>query len=356
MTHQLSLRGSQDREEVRRWLERPLARLRRQLARFPADAVHLRTVVREAEGGRRAEAAIALQLPSRTLAASEEGATARAALREAFDELARQLEKEKARLRRARDRRRSHEELRRTLLARAAASEPGPSPTAEDIDRQLREVESYAQQELRWLEWNGDLVTGEVDVGDVVDGAFSRALARTPRPDRRLLLQCATAALRDEVERVRRARAQLRIEEEVPALPPEEAAASLGSEILDFYQPDEGVTREELLVGLVRTPEEIEASAEALEVLRRALASLPPSWRQALHLQEVERLDPLAIAEALEVEQQAVPERVERARVFLRDWLREAGVLAPAGRERMQAGGGALAEPGSGARSAQALG
>ena len=51
MEHRRIVKGSMlDSEEARRRIERPLGRLRRRLARLPVDAVHLRILVREANG------------------------------------------------------------------------------------------------------------------------------------------------------------------------------------------------------------------------------------------------------------------------------------------------------------------
>jgi DNA-directed RNA polymerase specialized sigma24 family protein/ribosome-associated translation inhibitor RaiA len=325
------VKGAIDIEEVRKWLVRPLARLRRQLVRFAPDAVHLRTLVREAEGKPYAEASLSLRLPSNMLAASEEGLDPRGALKEAFRELERLLKKEKERLRRADTWRLSREEFQRELLSRVARQSEESDPAevrASYLGERLEDIERFVRREVEWLEMNGELVRGEVDPRDVVDAAFVRAFARVgDQPTKQQLLQDASAALRRELARVRESRNLLHIEEDVPEASPQETVSMLPSEILDFYQPDDDLILCDLLAGLARTPEDNEASSELAEALRRAIGAMPASWRQALHLSEIEDLDPLAIAEALEIEKDAVPEILDRARAFLRARLTEAGVV-----------------------------
>ncbi len=334
MRQQLTVKGGLEIEEVRKWLQRPLARLRRRLMRFPGDAVHLRTLVREMEGRGRAAVALTLRLPSNTLAVSEEGPHARAALGEAFGELDRLLEKEKSRLRRAESWRRSRDAFRRELVARVTqqAQPLGSALAADALLPQVRELERFVERELRWLEASGELVSGEVDPRDVVDTAFCRAFARRGgRPSRSDLLHSATSALRSELARARAARQELHIEDEVAELSPAEMVSTLGSEVLDFHQTDDpGLWVEDLIPGLGRTPEELEATAELAEIVEKALAVLPARWRQAYQLRQLEDLDDLSIARTLGVETHEVPRLLEHTTAFLRERLDEA-LASPAG-------------------------
>jgi len=225
MKQHLTIKGPLDHEEVRSWLQRPIARLEKRLTHFPPDAVHLRILVREVEGHPRSEASLTLHLPSHTLACSEEAADAHAALNAAFDELMRLVEKEKARLRREQTWRRSAEEFQRELFERMLR-ESGGQITPEHAERvipKIGAVEHFVRRELRSLERNGDIARGEVDARDVVDTAVANVLAQEPGvPSRRRLMRAAAAALRAEVQRVRRARTEIRLERDIPEVPPEE--------------------------------------------------------------------------------------------------------------------------------------
>lgn len=326
MKTQLASRGSVDTDELRGWLARPISRLRRRLVHFPQDAVHLRAVVRHEDG--RAEVALALQLPSNTLAVSEEGADPRAAVTEAFAELERRLEKEEARLRRASAWRGSDEAFQRELIERAARHAPETLSGSETnrLRRDLAATERFVRRELRALEANGDLTWGELDPRDIVDTALECALERGA-PTREQLLRCASAALRSEVAQARLRRREIHIEEDVPEVPPEREVSTLGSEILDFHQPDEDLRVEDLLAGVGQTPEEIEITAELAEALRDALSALPSSWRQALHLSQIEGFDEAALADALDRAPENVEPLLAQVRAFVRDRLTESGVL-----------------------------
>ena len=335
-TH-LTVRGSLDTAEVRRWLERPLARLRRQLVRFPDDAVHLRVLVREAEGAPRAEASLSLRLPSHTLAAAEEEHDACTALKEAFQELERLLKKEKARLRRADGWRDAADGFRRELLDRVALESERALNEAETrrLRRDLASVERFVLRELRWFEDIGDLAPGEVDPRDVIDTAFSGAIsARQRHPSRLALLGSAARALRSELDRARAAREEVHLEEDVPEVPPAESVSTLGSEIIDYHQPDEDLRMEDVLADLSATPEELEATAELSGLLQDALRNLPSRWGQAFRLALLEGLDESEIAHVLGVDKEAVSAFLAHTHAFLRERIAEAEAetRAPEGR------------------------
>jgi hypothetical protein len=63
------------------------------------------------------------------------------------------------------------------------------------------------------------------------------------------------------------------IEEDMPETPPEEAVATLGDEILDFYQPDEDLKLEDLVPDAhVPTPEQILESRDLQRYVNETLA------------------------------------------------------------------------------------
>ncbi len=69
------------------------------------------------------------------------------------------------------------------------------------------------------------------------------------------------------------------------------------------------------------TPDEELMNDETREAMEGAIAELPPDWRAAFLLRDVEGLSNLDAAEALEVSVPAFKARVHRARLFLRDKL-----------------------------------
>lgn len=322
MNQQLSVEGALDISEVGAWLARPIAGLRRQL---PApDSAQLRILVRDGAGAGRAEASLTLKLPGRMLSASAQSAEARSALVEAFAKLERLVARETARGRRADPDAASAAVFPRDLLARMPPESP---QTGEDeaLLGDLREVERFVRRELGWFEASGELASGEIDPRDVVDAAFTRALARRRgRPSRQDLMRDATAVLRAELDRAREARQEVRIEQEVR---PGGQASTADRDRSEFHQPDAGLRVEDLVRGLAQTPEEIEEMGELAEVFESALAVLPPRWRQAYQLRHLEGLNDPAIAHALGVDPGEVAGLVDCAGTFLHDRLVEAGLL-----------------------------
>lgn len=73
------------------------------------------------------------------------------------------------------------------------------------------------------------------------------------------------------------------------------------------------------------TPDEHLGSKDLAEALDRALATLPPMYREILILRDMEELSAAEVAEVLAISVQAVKSRLHRARVMLRERL--AGVL-----------------------------
>ncbi len=94
------------KEHVRHLLEELSGRLEEKLAHFPPDAVTMHMVFEENGSHKLYRASVTCHLPGHMVAAHEENRDAGTAIRAAFAELGRQLEKQKAVIR--------HERLRRS--------------------------------------------------------------------------------------------------------------------------------------------------------------------------------------------------------------------------------------------------
>lgn len=88
------------REHVQRLLEELIDRLEEKLAHFPSESVSLHAMFEENGSHKLFRTSLTCHVPGHTVAAHEERREAGASIREAFAELERQLEKQKARLRR----------------------------------------------------------------------------------------------------------------------------------------------------------------------------------------------------------------------------------------------------------------
>ena len=94
------------RTQVQALLTHLSDRLEEKLRHFPPDAVTLHVLFDESGSRKLYRAAVTCHVPGHTVAAHEEHRTAGRCIRDAFAELARQLEKQKATVRHERDRRR----------------------------------------------------------------------------------------------------------------------------------------------------------------------------------------------------------------------------------------------------------
>ena len=106
------------RAHVQHLLEDLIGRVEDKLNHFRSDAVSLHVVFDENGTHKLYRASVTCHVPGYTVAAHDEGREAGAAIREAFAELERQLEKRKALLRHEHERRRSRRR------GRAAAARP----------------------------------------------------------------------------------------------------------------------------------------------------------------------------------------------------------------------------------------
>ncbi|HHS97900.1 MAG TPA: sigma-70 family RNA polymerase sigma factor [Chloroflexi bacterium] len=109
---------------------------------------------------------------------------------------------------------------------------------------------------------------------------------------------------------------ELRRRKRRPSVPLEEMAAE-----------DEEINP--ALINGSASPEEHAERAELIRLLQTAIATLPPDQRVVLVLSDVEGLSYAEIAAAIDVPVGTVKSRLARARVRLRDYLRERGELLP---------------------------
>ncbi len=116
MKSAIELKHVGPRGHVQHLLEELIGRLEEKLNHFRSDAVSLHVVFEENGTHKLYRASLTCHVPGYTVAAHEEGREAGAAIREAFAELERQLEKRKAVLRHEHERRRSRRRGRASVV------------------------------------------------------------------------------------------------------------------------------------------------------------------------------------------------------------------------------------------------
>ena len=123
------------REHVRQLLEALLGRLEERLSHFPDDTVSLHVVFDENGAHQLYRTALTCHLPGHTVAAHEENRNPGTSIRQAFAEVERQLEKQKAFLRQEHLRRhRKHVRGKRADGVSSAAGGAGDSLSRSEED------------------------------------------------------------------------------------------------------------------------------------------------------------------------------------------------------------------------------
>ena len=123
MNCSIELKHVGPRAHVHRLLEELTARLEEKLSHFRNEAVSLHVVFEENGTHKLYRVSLTCHVPGHTVAAHEEGREAGSAIREAFAELERQLEKRKAVLRHEHERRRSRRRGRGAVVKRGEEPE-----------------------------------------------------------------------------------------------------------------------------------------------------------------------------------------------------------------------------------------
>ncbi len=178
MLHNLEFKNFTPSPRLRGLVEELVGRLDRHTPDLSEDTVSLRLFVDENAARRLYHVSIVCDLPRRRrLATQEERHDADEAVRAAFAEIERQLEKHKevmnhSHLYKGPARR---EELRREKTEAALAGERERELFSTLVERHLKRFYNFVRREIAYHLAIGDLLPGEVTAADVVDAALLRA-------------------------------------------------------------------------------------------------------------------------------------------------------------------------------------
>ncbi len=335
MLHNLEFKNFTPSPRLRGLVEELVGRLDRHAPDFPEDTIFLRLFVDENAARRLYHVTIVCDLPRRRrLATQEERHYADEAVRAAFAEIERQLEKHKEMMNHSylykRPARR--EELRREKTAAISAEERERELFSTLVERHLQRLYNFVRREIAYHLAVGDLMPGEVTAQGVVDGTLLQAYREfvnhhAGREIKSWLLKLAAEKIEARVRRSKAERASaVHIEEDIPETPPAQQVSTLGDEIMDFYQPDEDQKLEDIIPDMtVPTPEQILESRELQRYINRTLATLPRAWRRAFTLHYVEDAPVAEIARMTRQTEAEVEREIEYTREYLRQRLNEAG-------------------------------
>jgi RNA polymerase sigma factor (sigma-70 family) len=335
---QFTFINCKDETRLRRLLERLVRRIERRLsAARLSEAPYLHGTIEKNPAHERYRVSILLNVPGRTLVAKEEGHKAEPVIREAVDELERQLNKHLSYVR--------QEPLWKRPARRAAIPperlkeeielnrEEKQKWLRDEIHADLQRLYSFVRREIAASLAAGDLRRGEIKVEDVIDAVIERALSQADsRPANldvnRWLLKLSLEYLDAEVARLKKERASgVHIKEETPAGPFGEGVDTQTDEIFDFYQPDEDLRLEDLVPHpYVPSPEQVNESRDLQRYVNQTLAEMPQAWRRSFVLRHVEGFSVDEVARILDMTDDEVNQDLEHALVFLRQKVVESGL------------------------------
>ena len=338
MRRNLEFKNFSPSHRLRELVEELIARLDRHAPNSPADTIFLRLFIDENAARKLYHVSLTCDVPGRMLAAQEERHDAEEAVREAFVEIERQLEKHKETLSHSSLYKRParREELRREKAEAFPAEERERELFSTLAESHLKNLYNFVRREIAYYLATGDLPPGEITAEDALDATLLEAYREFVKgPERReiksWLIGLAVEKIEAEVKRSKAERAGgVHIEEDIPETPPTEEVSTLGDEIMDFYQPDEDQKLEDIIPDMTApTPEQILESRELQRYINRTMATLPRVWRRAFALHYVEGMSVAEIARMTKHTESEVEQRLEYTREYLRQRLREAGFEAP---------------------------
>lgn len=287
--------------DLEQQINHSVEKLGRRLQVFRPDLIHLHAIVEERAGHAGFDVRFDLRLPSGDIAARQQAKQVDAAIRGALDDLLQQIGKHKDRLRAQHqwpNRRRTGKprEVSQVPFEETVAAVQPPIVSDDDIssyvNANLPRLQRFVERELRFRENNGELRPYQLSSREVISEAIANALGHDDKPEKLALepwlYRLSLRAIHDLTHRTSEDDESVHLED----LPRgRESHLSQGSDepILQFHQPDESITEENIIPNRgVATPEESAASDEMIRMIEAALLGTKPEDREALLLYGIE--------------------------------------------------------------------
>jgi RNA polymerase sigma factor (sigma-70 family) len=325
--------------DLEKQINQNIEKLRRRLQVFRPELVHLHAIIDERPARAGFDVRFDLRLPSGDIASRQEAKLVDAAIKGAFDDLLQQVGKHKDRLRAQHqwpNRRRSSKsrEVPQVPFEETVAAVQPPLISEEDIsayvNANLARLQRFVERELRFRENNGELRPYQISSREVVSEAIANALDHEEKPEKLALepwlYRLSLRAIRDLAHRS--ADDVDTVHLEAPAWG-RDANMNNGSDepIMQFHQPDESVTEENVIPSGVATPEESAASDEMIRMIEAALVGTTPQDREAFLLYGIEGFTVDEISAISSRPSEAVRSYINVAREHLRKNLPVPGVV-----------------------------
>jgi RNA polymerase sigma factor (sigma-70 family) len=302
-------------------------KLQRRLQVFRPELVHLHAIVAPAPVPNGTSVSLNLSLPSGQMAVEENGPTAVAAMKGAFQELLKQITKHKELLRS--DNFRGARKLKRNSNGDAqkfdesVAAVHAPRASGEDIhsyvNANLPRLERFVERELRYREITGQIRQGLITREEVVDEVIARALGEEEeKPE---LLSLERWLYRLAIQGIQRLATQN--DDALPSVRLEQSTRQQNvrasdEPVLQYHQPDETMNGEATIADTrIATPEQIAYTDEMVRMVEDALLKAPKEDREAFVLFAVEGFSVPEIAAVTDSKPQQVQKSIASAREFL---------------------------------------
>ena len=320
--------------DIEKEINHQVEKVQKRLHVFRPELVHLKAVVDQNPARDGTLVSLNLRLPSGQLTAQENAPSPTAAIKAAFDEIIQQISRHKELLR-------SSHKWRRWRGGPQESPEPGVpfeqtlaaiqplTISADDIgsyvNANLSRLERFVDRELHFRRTNEEIPEDALSTPEVVDEVIARALGDHDRPEKLSLepwlYRLALQAMNEMTARLHELDSPVHLEDS-PRQQNVQASDEAG---LQFHQPDEGWTRENVIPDRrMSTPEQSAYSDEVIALVQAALRGADRTDREAFLLYGIEgfSLDEIAAITGQHLE--AVRESVQRAR----DCVRSAPAIA----------------------------
>lgn len=312
MNLKLQSRNIELSESLNKLIERQSRKIWKMLPTFPSEVTDLAVTVEKLPRGSQYQTVLVLTVPQRAIRVEEIEDNPTSSIVRAFSELLRRVKKFKSQLNRERLRRR---QPRQTA---AEASSDSVRELEDAIGEYLEKIETYIRRELYFQVIMNRLSPGQIEPQALVDEVFLDLTAKASgRPTNlsleQWMIQVARQKLQDRLSELTEHSDEPHVEESVKSEPRWE------DEDLNFYQPDESLRLEDLMVDQnTETPEEALRREEVEQQLRTAVARLPETIRESFVLFAFEGFTSDEVAMITGREPEKVLEEVEKARQELR--------------------------------------
>src|SRR5437016_5439669 len=266
--------------DIEKEINHQIEKLGKRLQVFRPELVHLKAALEENSPREGTQVSLNLRLPSGQLAAQEKAGNARAALKNAFDDLSHQINRHKELLRASHKWRRrggGPQELPEPVVPfeeTIAAIKP-PTVSAEDVrsyvNVNLSRLERFVDRELYFRHTSQDPPGDGLSTLEVVDEVIALALGDGDRPEKLAmepwLYRLAIQAMNQMSSHMNDPELSVHLEDSRRR----QNVEASDEAALQFHQADEGWTKESSIPDRrVSTPEESRYSDEVIALVQAA--------------------------------------------------------------------------------------